>query len=61
MYTAAVITVSDKGFAGEREDTGGPLVKEMLENAGYSVIHTEIHPRRDGHDRKGANKCRGQS
>ena len=44
MYTAAVITVSDKGFAGEREDTGGPLVKEMLENAGYSVIHTEIIP-----------------
>ena len=44
MYTAAVITVSDKGFAGEREDTGGPLVKELLENAGYSVIHTEIIP-----------------
>ena len=44
MYTAAVITVSDKGFAGEREDTGGPLVKEMLENTGYSVIHTEIIP-----------------
>ena len=44
MYTAAVITVSDKGFAGEREDTGGPLVKEMLENAGYSVVHTEIIP-----------------
>ena len=44
MYTAAVITVSDKGFAGEREDTGGPLVKSMLEEAGYEVVHTEIIP-----------------
>ena len=44
MYTAAVITVSDKGFAREREDTGGPLVKSMLEEAGYEVVHTEIIP-----------------
>ena len=44
MYTAAVITVSDKGSAGEREDLGGPLVREMLENAGYDVVHTAIVP-----------------
>ena len=44
MYTAAVITVSDKGSAGEREDSGGPLVCKMLENAGYTVVHTEIVP-----------------
>jgi len=44
MYTAAVITVSDKGSAGEREDLGGPLVREMLENTGYDVVHTAIVP-----------------
>ena len=30
---AAVITLSDKGYAGEREDKSGPLVKTMLEAA----------------------------
>lgn len=43
-YTAAVITVSDKGFAGLREDTGGPLVASMLTEAGYEVVHTAIVP-----------------
>ena len=44
MYTAAVITVSDKGSAGEREDLGGPLVRKMLEDAGYEVTYTAIVP-----------------
>ncbi|MCD8115694.1 MAG: MogA/MoaB family molybdenum cofactor biosynthesis protein [Oscillospiraceae bacterium] len=43
-YTAAVITVSDKGSTGQREDTGGPLVCRLLEDAGYQVIHTAIVP-----------------
>ena len=43
-YTAAVITVSDKCSAGEREDLGGPTVREMLEGAGYNVGHTTIVP-----------------
>ena len=30
-YTAAVITVSDKGARGERVDTSGPAVRRMLE------------------------------
>ena len=29
-YTAAVITVSDKGSRGEREDTSGPAVRRIL-------------------------------
>ncbi len=29
-YTAAVITLSDRAFAGEREDASGPLIKEIL-------------------------------
>jgi len=44
MYTAAVITVSDKGSAGEREDLAGPLVREMLESEGYEVARAVIVP-----------------
>ena len=43
-YTAAVITVSDKGSRGEREDTSGPAVRRILEEAGFSVVHTCILP-----------------
>ena len=43
-YTAAVITVSDKGARGERIDTSGPAVRELLEQAGFEVVHTAILP-----------------
>ena len=43
-YTAAVITVSDKAFAGQRVDTSGPAVCKMLENAGYFVKYTATVP-----------------
>lgn len=48
-YTAAVITVSDKGAAGEREDTSGPEVCRILKENGYDVIHTAVIP--DDRDR----------
>ena len=44
MYTAAVITVSDKGAEGQREDTGGPLVQSMLKDAEYEIAYTGIVP-----------------
>ena len=44
MYTAAVITVSDKGWRGEREDTSGPNLCEILKNEGYNVGYTSIVP-----------------
>ena len=44
MYHAAVLTVSDRSFRGERPDAGGPLVVEMLKNAGYAVTVTAIVP-----------------
>ena len=44
MYHAAVLTVSDRSFRGERPDAGGPLVAEMLKNAGYEVTMTAIVP-----------------
>jgi molybdenum cofactor synthesis domain-containing protein len=43
-FKAAVITVSDKGSAGLREDTGGPLIVGMLKDAGYEVSITAIIP-----------------
>jgi len=36
-FKAAVLTLSDKGSRGEREDKSGPLIAKMLEDAGYSV------------------------
>lgn len=44
QYTAAVITVSDKGSRGERVDTSGPAVRRMLEEAGFAVEYTAIIP-----------------
>ena len=44
MYQAAVLTVSDRSFRGERPDTGGPLVAELLRAAGYEVVRTAIVP-----------------
>jgi molybdenum cofactor synthesis domain-containing protein len=44
MYSAAVITVSDKGSRGQREDTGGPLVCALLKETGFDVNYTAIVP-----------------
>lgn len=43
-YTAAVITVSDKGFRGERTDTSGPALCAILRERGLNVVHTAIVP-----------------
>ena len=43
-YTAAVITVSDKGSQGLREDTSGPALVKMLEENGFTVVETGIIP-----------------
>ena len=41
---AAVITLSDKGSRGERQDRSGPLAAEMLTEAGYLVEETLLLP-----------------
>ena len=48
MFKAAVLTVSDRSFRGERPDAGGPLVVELLKNAGYAVAETAIVPDEQG-------------
>lgn len=42
--TAAVITMSDKGAKGQRMDTSGPAVQEILRENGWEVIYTNIIP-----------------
>lgn len=44
MYTAAVITISDKGYRGERVDTSGPNLVEILKDKGFDVTYTQIIP-----------------
>ena len=44
MYTAAVITISDKGYQGERVDTSGPNLCNILKEKGYDVVYTSILP-----------------
>lgn len=39
-FTAAVITLSDRGAAGDRADKSGPLAAELLQGAGYVVAET---------------------
>ncbi len=43
-YTAAVITVSDKGYRGEREDTSGPNLCRLLKERGYEVKRSALVP-----------------
>jgi len=44
MFTAAVITVSDKGSRGERADASGPLLCDILKEKGFEVVYTAIVP-----------------
>ena len=41
---AAIITSSDSGYAGEREDLSGPVIAEMLTEAGYEVVSLIVLP-----------------
>lgn len=44
MFNAAIITVSDKGSQGKRQDLSGPAIAEMLAGAAIEVKHTLITP-----------------
>lgn len=57
MYTAAVITVSDKGYQGLREDTSGPNLVRILQEAGFDVVHTALVPDEDAKIRQELIHC----
>jgi len=42
VLAAAVLTVSDSCARGERDDTSGPAVAELLTKHGFSIVATEI-------------------
>jgi molybdenum cofactor synthesis domain-containing protein len=44
MIRTAIITLSDKGAAGEREDESGAVIREMISGIGAAVVHYEILP-----------------
>jgi len=41
---AGVVTVSDKGYAGEREDASGPLLADLVRQMGAQVVRQAIVP-----------------
>ncbi len=43
-FKVAVITSSDSGYAGQREDKSGPVIVEMAEKAGFEVVSTQLLP-----------------
>ena len=44
MYTVGIITSSDKGYAGEREDKSGATIREIVEENGFKVVKHIILP-----------------
>lgn len=52
-WKAAVVTLSDKGYAGEREDKSGPLICKLIEEAGYETVKTILLP----DEKKKIKKC----
>ena len=44
VIKAAVITISDKGSRGEREDLSGQEIITLLKDIGVVIAHTEIIP-----------------
>lgn len=43
-WQAAVITLSDKGARGEREDRSGPAIAQRLKDSGYEVVERLLLP-----------------
>lgn len=41
-YRVGIITLSDKGAAGQRIDESGPLIRKMLEEDGHYVVEKEV-------------------
>lgn len=44
VFKVAILTISDRGSRGEREDSSGPLIQEMIKDLPGKVIHYEIIP-----------------
>ncbi|WPD21482.1 MAG: MogA/MoaB family molybdenum cofactor biosynthesis protein [Candidatus Electrothrix scaldis] len=43
-YTCGILTLSDKGAKGEREDTSGPMLQKLLTEQGFRIQAYQIIP-----------------
>lgn len=44
MIKAAILTISDKGSRGERKDGTGEVLRSLLEESSYKIVHYKIIP-----------------
>ena len=44
MFTVGIITSSDKGYRGEREDQSGQVIEEIVSQNGFKVIKKVVLP-----------------
>lgn len=44
MYQVGIVTLSDKGAKGERQDLSGPKIRELLPKDKYEVISYTMLP-----------------
>jgi molybdopterin adenylyltransferase len=44
MFTAGILTISDKGSIGEREDKSGDVIREILSGMGVRIANYDIVP-----------------
>jgi len=44
MFTVGILTVSDKGWRGEREDVSGRVAREVLSRLDVSVVKSDLVP-----------------
>jgi len=58
MYRVGIVTLSDKGASGKREDTSGPLMKDLLPKDQYEVMQLiESIANTVGYKEEILNKC----
>jgi molybdopterin adenylyltransferase len=44
IHTCAVLTISTGGAEGRRQDTSGPIAKQLAEEAGFAVVQSDLLP-----------------
>ncbi|HCG64584.1 MAG TPA: molybdenum cofactor biosynthesis protein [Sphaerochaeta sp.] len=44
MFAVAIVTLSDSGYAGRREDLSGPIIEELCRTDGFRISHTILLP-----------------
>lgn len=44
LFKVGILTASDKGYLGQREDKSGKVIEEVMTNNGYDVAYYKILP-----------------